>query len=468
MLVLVGILLVAGWVKNEWQRIAQARKDAKMLLERIDEKKSVLAKLQKKAANLSERAKQNLEELRSLDQKAAELKEAELAAKKKYEDSKVPWYKRYFAPGEVAKEKKNFIAYLTAQSAAIAAQATADQFRANQSEDEGTKLQGDINAVEEELNELQSRHRQLIQDASKMPIQRAITAVQTVLPTALWILFGVIVVPALLKLLMYYLVAPLADKIPPIKILRQNSDFAPAMPRAENSAVSLEIMIDKDQELLVHSDFLQSSSQSALKNTQWFLDAKFPLTSLAARMTMLVRIRPGQEEPTRVVVSSKQDYLAEVGIVDIPEGASMVVQPRSLAGILKMRNHPTLITRHWRLFSVHSWLTLQFRFLVFHGPCKIILKGCRGIRAESPDPTSPRLINQSATLGFSTTLDYSNTRCETFISYFSGKEDLFNDRFAGSNGLFVYEEMPALDRKSGLTGRGLEGVIDGFLKAFGI
>jgi hypothetical protein len=98
----------------------------------------------------------------------------------------------------------------------------------------------------------------------------------------------------------------------------------------------------------------------------------------------------------------------------------------------------------------------------------LILKGCRGVRAERPEPGEPRLINQAATIGFSANLDYKNTRCETFVSYLRGKEDLFNDLFSGGPGWFVYEEMPAAGRRTGITGRGLEGVIDAFLKAFGI
>jgi hypothetical protein len=40
--------------------------------------------------------------------------------------------------------------------------------------------------------------------------------------------------------------------------------------------------------------------------------------------------------------------------------------------------------------------------------------------------------------------------------------------FAGSSGIYVYEEMPDAHRKSGLTGRGIEGIVDDFLKVFGI
>jgi hypothetical protein len=123
------------------------------------------------------------------------------------------------------------------------------------------------------------------------------------------------------------------------------------------------------------------------------------------------------------------------------------------------------ITRHWRLGSLQSWLTLQLRFLVFHGPGQLVMKGCRGIRIESAG--TGRLINQAATLGFSANLDYANTRCETFVSYWTGKEDLFNDLFTGKSGVYVYEEMPDLKRTTGV-GRHLEGFTDAILKVFGV
>jgi len=78
-----------------------------------------------------------------------------------------------------------------------------------------------------------------------------------------------------------------------------------------------------------------------------------------------------------------------------------------------------------------------------------------------------RLINQSATLGFSANLEYANTRCETFPSYLFGKEDLFNDRFSGPSGVYVYEEVPDLKRATG-AGRYFEGLTDAMLKLFGV
>ena len=49
-----------------------------------------------------------------------------------------------------------------------------------------------------------------------------------------------------------------------------------------------------------------------------------------------------------------------------------------------------------------------------------------------------------------------------------GMRGLFNDHFSGTPGYYLYEEMPYLAKKSGITGRGLEGLTDAWMKAFGI
>jgi hypothetical protein len=156
--------------------------------------------------------------------------------------------------------------------------------------------------------------------------------------------------------------------------------------------------------------------------------------------------------------------MSEVGILDLADHAALVCRPRALAGLIQQRENPIRITRHWRL-GLQAWLTLQFRFLAFHGPAQLIVKGCRGIRIEPG--SAGRLINQAATLAFSADIAYGNTRCETFMSYLAGKEELFNDLFAGEAGVYVYEETPSAKRVPGI-GRPLQGFADAVLKAFGV
>jgi len=286
------------------------------------------------------------------------------------------------------------------------------------------------------------------------------------LPLALAVLAGILLLPLLIRAFFYYVLAPLASRLPPIRILPD--ERAPKIAASPPSAVSAAMDIRPGEELLVQPGYLQSSSQPARKQTKWFLNPRLPFASIASGMFALTRVRPEGETATHVVVSSQDDPFGEVGMIELPEGAAMVIQPRSLAGIVKPEGVPVAITRHWRLGSLHAWLTLQLRYLVFHGPCRLILKGCRGVRSEEPRPGQPRPINQDATLGFSANFDYKTVRCETFVPYLRGREELFNDLFAGGPGRYVYEEMPARGGARGMSGRGLEGLTDAVLKAFGI
>ena len=222
--------------------------------------------------------------------------------------------------------------------------------------------------------------------------------------------------------------------------------------------------VTPQQELLVSPDYIQSSSTKSTKTTKWFLDAGFPFTSIASGLIALTRFEPQIDET--VVVSSGTHPEMKITLLELSEGATVVLQPRSLVGIRQDRQRPLKVTSHWRLGNVNSWLTLQFRYLVFHGPATLILKGCRGVRLERAG--DGRMINQAATLGFSANAHYSVHRCETFVSYWRGADELFNDQFAESNCVYIYEEMPSLHRQAGIAGRGLEGFTDSVLKVFGI
>lgn len=314
------------------------------------------------------------------------------------------------------------------------------------------------------IEELEERYRNnWVRKASGPAIE--------VVPAALLILLSIILLPIAIKVFLYFIVAPWAAGRPPIRLLpsASGSILSPSVEgtagngRGKMSAVSQPIVLGENQELLIQPEYLQSTSLQARKRTKWLLNASIPFTSLASGMFMLTRVGPVGSEP--VVISATKDPLSEVGVIDLADGAAFVCQPRSLAGVIQDRSNPMRITRHWRLGSLQSWLTLQLRFLVFHGPGQLVMKGCRGIRIESAG--TGRLINQAATLGFSANLDYANTRCETFVSYWTGKEDLFNDLFTGKSGVYVYEEMPDLKRTTGV-GRHLEGFTDAILKVFGV
>lgn len=326
--------------------------------------------------------------------------------------------------------------------------------------------------VSDVLQPLRTRMDDLQKQERGNWIGKAWRPVQEVLPTALLILLGVILTPIAIKAWFYFVLAPLASRRPAVRLLPESEGLLVLETGA--SSVSRSITVDPVHELLLHPEFLQSASVAGEKTTQWLLNWRFPLTSLSAGMVALTRIRC--EVPETFVVSATRNPLAEIGVLNLPAGSAVVMQPHNLVGVIQQRSTPLRITAHWRLTSLHAWLTLQLRYLAIHGPARLIVQGCRGVRVEAA--TGGRAINQAATIAFSANLPYSTRRCETFAAYLLGQQELLNDCFGSAgrdgtgngreDGFFVYEEMPQADRKVGITGRGLEGLTDSVLKVLGV
>ena len=320
------------------------------------------------------------------------------------------------------------------------------------------------------LDELIATKRAALESAHRQA-QRFRGSVRRVFVDALWILVLVTLTPVAIKAFWYWIVAPMASRRPPIRLRapvaapRSGDPPSPASAPVNEkaSALSQELTIGDHEELLVHPNFLQSSTNRGRKDTRWLLSWAYPFTSIAAGMVVLTRIRATGADT--IVVSSTTDPFSEVGVISLAEGTALVLQPRNLIGIVQTIDRPIRIRRRW-LFGLSAWITFQFRYLIFEGPGKLILQGRRGIRVEHA--RRGRSIDQRATIGFSPSLDYSPRRSETFGAYLLGMRGLFNDNFSGSPGFYVYEEMPYFGSRSGITGRGLEGLTDGLLKVFGI
>jgi hypothetical protein len=303
-------------------------------------------------------------------------------------------------------------------------------------------------------------------------LAKILQPIRDVIPWALAMLVSIILVPPLIKALLYFALAPIAARRPPIRLTSANPAAQAGLQAGSgtdsdeisSSGISRAVAIDDAHELLVHPEFLQSSSLDSPKDTKWLLDWQYPITSLASGLFALTRIRTAV--PATVVISDKKDPLNEVGQIVVPTGIALAFQSSNLVGLVQLRGQPVMITRHWRLGSLTAWLTFQLRYLVFHGPATLLVKGCRGIRIEQAG--SGRSIDQSATIGFCAHLAHAVTRCETFPPYLFGNHSLFDDKFSGGPGFYVYEEVSDLGRKARIGGRGVEGILDSLLKIFGI
>jgi hypothetical protein len=274
------------------------------------------------------------------------------------------------------------------------------------------------------------------------------------------VLLGIIVMPYLIRLLFYFVLAPTHRSS--IRLRVPGGMGSPiAMPQPSTTSVA--VRLEQGEELLVRQGYLQSTSCVGAKSTRWLLDGRHPISSIAAGLTFLTRIA-GEGELT--TVSAISDPFAEVTIIALPERSACVLQPRALAGVAHPIGRKLRITSHWRLLSLNAWLTMQLRYLVFHGPARLIVKGGRGVRVERA--MHGRILGQDQLVGFSADLNYSVTRTETFWPYFLGRESLLKDRVEAGDGMLIVEEAPLAGRKAGQVRRGLEGAMDVALKAVGL
>lgn len=285
--------------------------------------------------------------------------------------------------------------------------------------------------------------------------------VPAALQQAGYALVAIIISPFLIRLFCYFVLAPAAMRRPAVRLLA-TEEAEVAIPPAERSATSVGVRLAAGEELLVRSGYLQTTSDAGGKGTQWLLDSRHPITSLVTGLTFLTRIR-GEGEIT--TVSAVRDPFAEVTVLTLPEGSACVLQPRALAAVVQPIGRRLRVTGHWRLLSLNAWLTMQLRYLVFHGPARLVLKGGRGVRVERAE--RGRILGQDQVVGFSTDLAYSVTRNETFWPYFLGREPLLRDRVAAGNGVLIVEEAPMAGRRPGEVPQGIEGLIDAGMKVFG-
>lgn len=289
--------------------------------------------------------------------------------------------------------------------------------------------------------------------------------------TKWWVLLAVasyLFGPTLWSLAMFYVVAPLLSHGKPIRL----GPDPIALPDVGESRVSIETVLRPGEMLRIKEKFLQSSDEGIARRTRFVLDWRIPFTSLACGLIELVEMR--NANPTgeyRVTLSNGQDPHIEMAQVSVPEGASIVLRPSFLAGVMQREGERLEIRRHWRIFRWQAWVSGQFRFFEFVGPCRLIVAGSRGVRAErlvdrEGQSAPARRTNQDATIGFTPNLGYSPVRAETFWSYFRGMNPLFDDLFAG-RGMFVLQET-ATEGSAARAGRFWSGIWSGVLKVFGL
>lgn len=287
-------------------------------------------------------------------------------------------------------------------------------------------------------------------------------------PWVVWALVLYFFGPTVGKLMLYFGVAPL---IAGGRAVRLTPELA-VLPEVATSRVSAEIALQPGERLWVKGKFLQASDEGMPRATRYVLDWRIPVTCVITGLIELIELKAknGAGEQ-RLTLSNQANPQSELAVLTLPAGAAIVLRPSFLAGVIVPEGGRLELRRRWQLFRWQAWVTLQFRFFEFVGPCRLIVAGSRGVRAErlterEGNPAPARRANQDATVGFTPNLDYRPVRAETFWSYYRGVNPLFDDLFAGQ-GIFLCQEI-STDGDASRARNFWSGLWGGLTKLFGL
>lgn len=263
---------------------------------------------------------------------------------------------------------------------------------------------------------------------------------------------SLLLAPIVGKCLLYYLWAPLVAAGRPVII--KTPSQAPI--RVSPTAVAQEIVLQPGQSATIQHRFYQASDEDLRKRTKFLFSWRYPFSSLACGLFLLTRVtNETREQARRLTLSSQDEAEVEMAVVEIPTGGSLICRPSFISAVIEGEGKEPVVRSHWRFFSLHSWITLQFRYFEFRGPVKLVLWAYRGVRAErlteeNVIQANERRTNQLATIGFTPSLRYRSRRSETFISYLRKQNPLFDDLFSG-HGVFLCQQISRAEhaRQSG-------------------
>jgi hypothetical protein len=248
--------------------------------------------------------------------------------------------------------------------------------------------------------------------------------------------------PSAGRIWLYYFLAPWIARRRPVRL----EERLAVLPEVGESKVAATVMLRSGERLWVKEPFLQSSDEGLKRKARYMLDWTIPMTCFATGLVELIEMsHRGESGAAQLTLSNQRDPLSELAVITLAEGSSLVLRPSFLAGVVTNEGQRLKIRRRWQLFRWHAWVTLQFRFFEFVGPCQLVVAGSRGVRVEQllardGGAVAARRTNQDATMGFTPNLDYRPVRAETFWSYYRGMNPLFDDLFAGQ-GVFLCQQV---------------------------
>jgi uncharacterized protein (AIM24 family) len=197
---------------------------------------------------------------------------------------------------------------------------------------------------------------------------------------------------------------------------------------------TVNIKVDRLNPLYVRMDYMNQYDRNLTKRTRLFWRWSAPFISYASGLFELTEFTTKSTvENGTVVLSPKKasNYITEI---ELQQHHGLVIHPTYIVGI----SGNIQVKTQW-VWSFHSWLTGQHRYIIFYGTGKLYLEGSGGIYVMESSPAKTS-VESHLLIGFDSRLGYSTIRTETFWPYFRNKVSLIDNQFSGK-GVFLRQAV---------------------------
>lgn len=246
------------------------------------------------------------------------------------------------------------------------------------------------------------------------------------------------------KLVLFYYFAPRIERRRAVQLAR-DVEFSPTLGQ---SRTIVETSLWPGETARIRKRYLLAVDEAVVCKSQWLLSWRFPMMSMLSGFVHDVNLhhaRAGREY--RLAFAHHKNPENEMAVVHVPENGSLVVRPSFLAGVILPPGKKLEVRLRWQFFRWQSWLSGQLRFLEFKGPCRLVVVGRPGLRAErlvvKEDGVVPACrTNQDWTIGFTPNLEYRLIRTTRFWNYFRWDHRLFDAYFVGVGFVLTQTAVP--------------------------
>ena len=274
----------------------------------------------------------------------------------------------------------------------------------------------------------------------------------------------VLLTPPLWLVFMYYVVAALVEKFPPIRIKVRDDDGAHE-PVFYRSARSITFTIPEGRKFYLRAQGGDwgKERRDVTCRTKFMWRWKAPLVSIAADLVELLAYRgePGAKNPGQIKLTSPKDDEVYIQQIELNGGPGLVLTPRHVIGLTDDVEVRTV----WS-FKLHNLISMRLRHIVFFGTGTIFIIGGRGIDVQRIEPGSSAVhkIEDGVLVGYVPGAAYSLCRTQTFWAYFRGMTSLLDYKLCG--GTFLTQNLVGRSEKEVL-GSGLDRFLSVLLNGIG-